>query len=151
MKKYTFLLGLLLLSLFLKGQEKGFKKGANSFFELNGGVALIDAEFVFPGVSVLLGQTYVDENNLVFEYEIGLAAPSIGTAKIGFGKKFNNTLVTMGLRPFPFNLYLQTTFGLGQRGYWLASVEANPLGTEHRLSFQSAGLVTFGYRFHLGR
>lgn len=151
MKNYWFLLCMLVAPVFLLGQKNSFGTGFKSFTEVNSGLAFANAEFLFPGASWLIGQTYIDENNHVIEYEIGLAAPSIGTAKFGVGGKIKNTLLTGGIRLFPFNFYVQSAFGLSHSGYWLISLEANPLPLEHYLSLQSAGLITVGYRFNLGR
>ena len=52
---------------------------------------------------------------LFLEYEAGFALPSLVTGKLGIGKKFNNTKVIVGVRPFPFNLYLQSSFTKGKK------------------------------------
>ena len=96
-----------------EAQEISTEKSKNSFVEWNFGVAYTaytDDSFVFPGTSVLWGRTYINENNLILEYEAGFALPSLVTGKFGIGKKFNNTKVIVGIRPFPFNLYLQSSF-----------------------------------------
>ena len=101
------------------------------------------------------GQTIVsvseadDRSNTIFEYEAGFALPTLVTGKIGIGKKFNNTKVIVGIRPFPFNLYLQSSFPAGKKGYWIAALELNPLKYETILSFESKGILSFGYRWNL--
>jgi hypothetical protein len=128
----------------------GFKKSKNSFVEWNFGVAYIsEDDFIFPGTSYLWGQTYINENNLIFEFEAGLALPSIVTGKLGIGKKFNNTNVIVGVRPFPFNLYLQSSFTSGKKGYWIASIEFNPLNSDTSLSFGSKAILNLGYRWNV--
>jgi hypothetical protein len=141
-----------LLSIFFFGnseaQEISTGKSKNSFVEWNFGVAYIE-DFIFPGTSVLWGRTYINENNFIFEYEAGLALPSIVTGKLGIGKKFNNTKVIIGVRPFPFNLYLQSSFTKRKKGYWIYSIEFNPLDSDQQLSFLSKAILNFGYRWNI--
>ena len=133
-----------------KAQELSNGKTEHSFFEWNFGVAFIsDVSFPMPGTSVLWGKTFINENNIIFEYEAGFALPTLVTGKIGIGKKFNNTKVIVGIRPFPFNLYLQSSFPAGKKGYWIAALELNPLKYETILSFESKGILSFGYRWNL--
>ena len=131
------------------------EESKNSFIDLTFGVAYIpelgDDGAIFPGISVLIGSTYIIENNLILEYEVGLALPTIVTGKLGIGKKFNNTKVIVGVRPFPFNLYLQSSLAKGERGYWITSIEFNPLDSDSSLSFNSKAIFNFGYRWHIGK
>jgi hypothetical protein len=152
MKKTTLTI-LIALSLLLSGNSDAQGKSRNSFIEWNFGIAYIDnyslPEF-FPGTSVLWGRTHINDNNFIFEYEAGFALPSIVTGKLGIGKKFNNTKVIVGVRPFPFNLYLQSSFMGGRKGYPIVSIEYNPLD-DSPLSFGSTAILNFGYRWRLGR
>ena len=135
-------------------QELSAGKSKNTFKEINFGVALIGdetASFPFPGASFLWGTTYVNENNLIFEYEVGFAFPSIVTGKLGVGKRFNNTNVIIGVRPFPFNLYLQSSFTSGEKGYWIGSIEYNPTDWNASLSLSSKAILNFGYRWNINR
>lgn len=135
-------------------QELSTGKSKNTFKELNFGVALIGDEnetLPFPGASFLWGTTYVNENNLIFEYEVGFALPSIVTGKLGVGKRFNNTNVIIGVRPFPFNIYLQSSFTSGEKGYWITSIEYNPTESETSLSLGSKAILNFGYRWNINR
>lgn len=130
-------------------QEISTEKSKNSFVEWNFGGAYIEDDYIFPGTSVLWGRTYTNENNFVFEYEAGFALPSIVTGKLGIGKYFNNTKVIGGVRPFPFNLYLQSSFTKGKKGYWITSIEYNPLNFDESLSFYSKAIFNFGYRWNI--
>jgi len=136
-----------------KGQENITDKPFNSFVEWNFGAALIgdDAgvDGVFPGTSVLWGRTYINKNDVIFEYEAGFALPSLITGKLGVGRKFNNTQVVLGIRPFPFNTYLQSSFTNKKKGYWTVSLEYNPLDSDSGLSFESKAIINFGYRWHI--
>jgi hypothetical protein len=131
-------------------QEVPTKKTKESFIEWNFGVAFVHNVGVpLPGTSVLWGKTYIDENNFIFEYEAGFALPTLVTGKIGVGKKFHNTKVVVGVRPFPFNLFAQSSFPAGKKGYWIASIEMNPFSSSSR-HLSSKGILNFGYRWNLG-
>jgi hypothetical protein len=155
MKKTTLTI-LIALSLLLSGNSDAQGKSRNSFIEWNFGIAYI-GPVVLPGTSVLWGRTHINDNNFIFEYEAGFALPSIVTGKLGIGKKFNNTKVIVGVRPFPFNLYLQSSFMGGRKGYPIVSIEYNPLVNSPSLyraiplSFYSTAILNFGYRWRLGR
>ena len=139
----------------IEAQEIDTGTSENSFVEWNFGLAYIGDDlilgnnFIFPGTSVLWGKTYINENNIIFEYEVGFALPSLITGKLGVGKKFNNTNVIVGVRPFPFNLFLQSSFTSGKKGYWIASVEFNPLYPDKSFSFGSKAIINFGYRWNI--
>ena len=137
-----------------EAQEISTEKSKNSFVEWNFGVAYTaytDDSFVFPGTSVLWGRTHTYENNLIFEYEVGMALPSVVTGKLGIGKKFNTTKVIVGVRPFPFNLYLQSSFTNKKKGYWIASIEYNPLNRDTGVSLASKAILNFGYRWNINK
>lgn len=132
-------------------QDTTNQKTEQAFTEWNFGAAYIDDEFIFPGTSFLWGKTYINENNFIVEYEVGLALPSIATAKVGIGKQFHNTKVVTGIRPFPFHFFLQSSFTNGKKGYWIASIEYNPLDSEFPLSFGSRAIFNLGYRWTIKR
>ncbi len=132
------------------GQQKTTKTTISPFFELNGGIAFIyDSHFPFPGGSILFGATMVNRKNFIFEFEVGAALPTIGTAKVGVGKKFDRINVVAGVRPYPFNCYLQSSFMVKEKGYWIASLEVNPYDHNREISAFSNGLINFGYRWHI--
>ncbi len=146
----------LLFSLSIKAQESTtFSNTDNSseitktsFFEWNFGIALVsfdtDAYTPFPGASALWGTTFINQENLIFEYEVGFAFPTLVTGKIGVGKRFNDTNIILGVRPWPFNLYLQTSFSSTKDKSWIASIEGNPLG-----ELISIGNINVGYRWNI--
>ena len=154
MKKTTLTI-LIALSLLLSGNSDAQGKSRNSFIEWNFGIAYINdnywAQGFLPGTSVLWGRTHINDNNFIFEYEAGFALPSIVTGKLGIGKKFNNTKVIVGVRPFPFNLYLQSSFMGGRKGYPIVSIEYNPLDDSPLSFLGSTAILNFGYRWRLGR
>ena len=114
-----------------------------SFTEWNFGVAFIESVAPFPGASFLWGKTHTYENNLIFEYEGGFAFPTLVTGKVGIGKKFENTKAVIGIRPFPFNIYGQMSIAEKENGYWIASIEYNPLNPKIRTS---VAVINFGDR-----
>ncbi|CAI8350649.1 MAG: Uncharacterised protein [Polaribacter sp. SA4-10] len=131
-------------------QESPSITSKNSFIEWNFGIAFISEEgFPFPGTSVLWGKTYINENDIIFEYQAGFALPSLVTGKIGIGKMFDTTKVIVGIRPFPFNVFLQSSFATQKNGYWIASVELNPLNANTEISFESKAILNVGYRWSL--
>jgi hypothetical protein len=135
----------------IEAQEIATGKSTHSFVEWNFGVACIGDNFIFPGTSVLYGRTYINENNFIVEYEVGLALPSLVTGKFGIGQKFNNTKVIVGVRPFPLNLYLQSSFAQGKDGYWITSIEFNPVYSDKLISFGSKAIFNLGYRWDVGK
>jgi len=147
MKKLLFIS---VLSLLFFGHIKAQDKSIKTFTEWNFGVALIpDDKNLLPGTSFLWGKTITNKNNFIVEYEAGFALPTIITGKFGVGKQFNNTKVIIGVRPFPFNFYAQSSFTNGKKGYWIASIEYNPLKANANLSFESKTILNFGYRWHV--
>lgn len=156
MKSRLFLL-LLIISLVpitIRSQEPIERKSKNYFSEFNFGIAILpneeenDGNAYFPGASFLWGTTIINENNFIVEYSAGFAFPSIVTGKVGVGKKINTTKLIVGIRPYPTNLYLQSNFTNGKKGYWTLSFEYNPLDSDIGISLYSKALFTLGYRWH---
>ena len=117
-----------------------------SFFEWNFGVAFVsyDSLIPFPGASALWGTTFINKENLIFEYEVGFAFPTIVTGKIGVGKRFNTTNVIVDLRPWPTTVYLQTSFSTTKEKSWIASIEGSPLGEDI-----TTGNINVGNRWNI--
>ena len=148
----------LFFALSIKAQESTLFSNTNpsteitktSFFEFNFGVALVsfdsDGYVPLPGGSVLWGTTFINQDNFIFEYEVGFAFPTIVTGKIGVGKRFNKTNIVVGVRPWPFNLYAQTSFSTNKNRSWIASIEGNPLCSDVRISL---GNFNVGYRWNI--
>ena len=140
----------LVLSFFLSSsiaQEAPSGTSEASFIEWNFGVALLN-EVIFPGTSVLWGKTFINENDVIYEYEAGFALPTLVTGKIGIWKKFNNTKIVVGIRLWPFNIYGQSSLGTRKRGHWITSVEFNPFYSPSR-GFGKKAILNFGYRWNL--
>ena len=118
----------------------------NKFIELNIGLAAIDGyDFndAFPGASVLFGQTRQISDNGIFEYQVGIAAPSIITGKvaIGYGNLKNN--IALAIRPWPLLIGPQAKIG-----NFTFSFE---VGTDSEISFDAGLISTVAYRWTLGK
>ena len=123
---------------------KGFQK--ESFKEWNFGVSFLRGSNIpWPGGSYLWGETFINENDFIIEYQYGFALPTLITGKLGIGKRFKKTEVVVGVRPFPFNFYGQTSFIKGKEGYWIASFEFNPTSNFGL----SNAIFNVGYRWDL--
>lgn len=129
----------------------------NDYIETNIGVTQLYDELngTFPGASVLYGYKTFFDNNLVLDTQFGLAFPSALTGKIGIGyhDKSSNSIVTIGVRPWPAHAYGQIEFWDRQkRGSWTISLEPSAytlFGDNFEdASMYSEGLITVGYRFH---
>ena len=154
-KSLPILIFVLFFALSIKAQESTLFSNTNpsteitktSFFEFNFGVALVSFDSAgyipLPGGSVLCGTTFINQDNFIFEYEVGFAFPSLVTGKIGVGKRFNNTSVVIGVRPWPTTVYLQTSFSTTKEKSWIASIEGNPI------DFGSIGNINVGYRWNI--
>jgi len=109
----------------------------NTYKEINFGVALFDANNVFPGASFLFGKTNYFSNNTLLDYQLGVAFPSIVTGKIGFGIGNEDFATIIGFRPWPTCPYLQLSF----KDRHNLSVEYGVFG-EYEVT-----LITYGIRF----
>ena len=108
---FTTLLVALIVSTSLRGQEAG---RSERYIESNWGIAtIIGGDFstraVFPGTSVLAGGRHFITSQGFLEVQGGLAFPSMLTAKLGGGKKWDSGWsLSTGIRVFPLHGYLQT-------------------------------------------
>ena len=140
MKKLIILFAL--VPMLLSAQENKESK----FIEFNIGLAAIDGyDFndAFPGASILFGQTRQISDNGIFEYQVGIAAPSILTGKvaIGYGNLKNN--IALAVRPWP--LFIGPQAKIGNLTF---SFE---VGTDHEISFDAGLISTVAYRWTLGK
>ena len=132
---------------------------SQAYTELNFGAALIDGELYgpFPGISFLIGKKTYFNNNTIVDLQIGLAFPSIATAKLGVGYKMRTSELIVGVRPWPMHFYLQTQLNQKPKGEWIMSIEVSPYTFSrdynepvYVASMQSYGMLTFGYRGYIG-
>ena len=146
MKKLKTLIILFVFTTFLGSAQ-------NSYIEWNIGVANIDegygGDFWAPGTSVLIGKRFNLSENLILDAEIGLAVPSILTAKIGLGTYFNKetkSAVVFGVRPWPLHGYVQMNLPQGEKGQWIISGEISDASV---ISLYSNYMLTIGYCWKL--
>ena len=128
----------------------GFSQNSNKYKEFNAGVYVndlefegwsgIDFDFIFPGASFLWGKTNYYSNNLFFDYQIGVAFPSLITGKAGLGIGSLDSPVTFstGIRPWPLTYYVQLDFNKR----FIISVE--PFISS---GIDGTGIATIGFRF----
>jgi hypothetical protein len=44
---------------------------------------------------------------------------------------------------------LQSSFTSGKKGYWIASIEFNPLQSDIIIPIETKAILNFGYRWHI--
>ena len=125
--------------------------------EWNTGVAYIDEiDGYAPGCSYLIGTTYINENNVVVDAQIGLAFPTLVTGKVGVGFKAKNAIITAGIRPYPSHAYLQLQWlPYNKHHSFIFSFEESAYSMTGGADFEylsafSIRLATVGYRWNLG-
>lgn len=126
---------LLLVPVLVLGQSN---KPKRDFVELNVGMADTWMIGWFPGASSLWGRTIQYDNGTVGEYQIGLALPSVVTAKVGVGLGNLDNNVMLAIRPFPLTIGPQVKLGV-----LTFSAE---LGTNETVSFDAHLIFTAGIR-----
>ena len=86
-----------------------FERFGQSYIDANLGLAYADWEFPFPGASFLVGRRSFRSESTFLDAEIGLAFPSVATAKFGAGRYNPSTgrSVSAGIRPWPANVFVQ--------------------------------------------
>ncbi len=130
-----------------------FAQQKRSYYEINAGIARIYYDGYFPGVSFLIGQQKFIAPQTFLEYQVGLALPSIATAKVGIGYQGEGIGFSAGLRLFPTLLYGQTHFNL-PNGQINISAEIAPIRFENLdfgPSFGADHIFTVGYQWNIGK
>ena len=146
--KFKKILVLLLFPIGLIAQD--VKKITQRYTEFNAGLCYTDEiNFVVPGSSFLIGKVFETKKDLLVDAQIGVAFPTIVTAKVGIGKyinKENKSAFFFGIRPWPMHVYGQINLPKRKKGQWIVTAE---LGTANGFSASSNGLVSFGYRLDI--
>ena len=138
MKKIILLFAI--LPMLLRGQTE-----KRMFTELNVGIASVDSyefDWVMPGASVLLGQTY-SKSGFVSEWQIGLAAPSIVTGKLFIAQGNLDNNIGIGIRPWP--VFIGPQAKLGRLTF---SFEISPY---QEISMETGLIATVGYRWTVNK
>lgn len=130
----------------------GNAQNSISYKEFNAGL-YSDEHLVFPGASFLWGKTDYYKNNTFFDFQFGLAFPTILTGKAGFGigNEDKPVRLSLGLRLWPSTIYVQLHF----KSNFVFSIEPfianNYFGTSDLFqenAFNTGiSIVTIGYRF----
>ena len=86
-----------------------FERFGQSYIDANLGLAFLDGAFPFPGASFLVGRRSFRSESTFLDAEIGLAFPSVATAKFGAGRYNPSTgrSVSAGIRPWPAHVFVQ--------------------------------------------
>ena len=97
-----------------------FSQYKQSYKEFNIGAITTGEVAGFPGASFLWGRTIYKNDHLIFDYQFGLAFPTLVTGKIGVGVIFYGAnAFSLGIRPWPNFVYFQYT----ARERWVFSIE----------------------------
>ncbi|MCX6197042.1 MAG: hypothetical protein NTY55_10405 [Flavobacteriia bacterium] len=150
------------LILFLVFYSNSFTQKSNnrSYLELNSGIAVFE-EFssfgpsggFFPGISFLIGNQSFIFQNIFFESQIGLALPSIVTAKIGLGFINKGIGASIGMRLYPTMGYAQIHLPTSN-GQFNISAEVSPgVFIDQFDNFYSLGarnIFALGYQWNIG-
>jgi len=125
-----------------------------TYLEINGGLAQTFVGFdFFPGVSFLIGKQKFIAPQTFLEYQVGLALPSVATAKIGIGYQGENIGLSTGVRIFPSYVYGQI-HAKTNKGQVSFSFEKSPFSDanfEIGPSFGTSHIFTIGYQWHIGK
>ena len=144
---------------------------AQGYLEYNGGIARLGSNYydieIGPGASALIGKQFdIKKTPFLFDMQIGLAFPSVLTAKVGLGSllyRKTRTAITIGVRPWPLHLYTQLQLFQTDIIGLFVSFEAGSKLLEERgvsggvgnldygeLSMGSRFMINIGYRIDLG-
>ena len=122
-----------------------FGQSKQQFVEINAGLAAIGSyeisDMYYPGCSVLYGQTTQISDGGVAEWEVGIAAPSVVTGKVGVGLGTIKNNFMIAIRPWPLTVGPQLRLG--------GLVASFEFGTESEISFGAGLIATVGYRFNI--
>ena len=112
-------------------------QSTQSFKELNAGIAF-DGCGGWTGASFLWGQTY-QNNKRIFEWQAGIAFPSLVTGKLTLAHGKFDKYSGISLRVWPLTIGPQFKIN----NSLTLSAE---LGTGEDISFSSFGILTIGFR-----
>ena len=116
------------------------------YYEFNVGIfSPVDGGFIFPGASFLIGQKNYYENNTLLDSQIGLAFPSIATAKIGYGLGNEKYATIFGVRAFPTSIYIQ--FSFKEKNNIALEILPLPINMAATPMATQGLIICYGYRF----
>jgi hypothetical protein len=149
----------LILFLIFCGNSFTQKSNNRSYLEVNSGLAVFEPSGnggpfsdIFPGLSFLIGNQSFVSKNIFFESQIGLALPSIVTAKIGLGFINKGIGASIGMRLYPTMAYAQIHLPT-RNGQFNISAEASPLSNSAYFDFSlyAKNIFTVGYQWNIGK
>lgn len=148
--------------LFLVFCSNSFTQKSNNrtYIEVNSDIAVFGENSsigplngnIFPGISFLIGNQSFIFQNIFFESQIGLALPSILTAKIGLGFTNERIGASIGMRLFPTMAYAQIHLPTSN-GQFNISAEVSPLTNSSigRYSMGARNIFAIGYQWNIGK
>ena len=99
----------------------------------------------FPGGSLLYGATTKWNSGIIFDYQGGLAFPSLLTGKMGIGYDIDGTEATVGFRVWPPTSYAQVTINRPDRRSDIVLSVERMLWSDYL--FVQQAIFTIGWRF----
>ena len=117
------------------------EKKIRSFTEINLGFADVVWVGWFPGASVLYGQIFQINRNVVAEYQGGYAFPAVVTGKTGIGFGNLDYNVMLSLRPWPLSVGPQIKLGI--------FTFSGEIATREGLSLEASKILSVGVRIKI--
>lgn len=114
------------------------------YVEVNAGFSTGAIPF-FPGASVLYGATTKYNSGILFDYQAGIAFPTLITFKGGIGYDINGTEISVGLRPWPPSTYGQVKIDRRRKQSDIILTVENTLFNEEL--FSQYAIFTIGWRW----
>ena len=133
---------------------------ACKFLELNLGAGVIDiyGELLpAPGLSLVYGKIYENKRSIynsqdyIFEWQIGLALPSVVTGKLTFGLGDSDKYWGLSIRPWPLFIGPQVKLNNWSFSFeYSPSTEIEDIGASRRItSFDVPWILNLGWRKQL--
>tara|TARA_B110000444_G_C18693002_1_gene525199 strand:- start:59 stop:517 length:459 start_codon:yes stop_codon:yes gene_type:complete len=132
----------------------------SKFLELNLGAGVIDiyGELLpAPGLSLVYGKIYENKRSIynsqdyIFEWQIGLALPSVVTGKLTFGLGDSDKYWGLSIRPWPLFIGPQVKLNNWSFSFeYSPSTEIEDIGASRRItSFDVPWILNLGWRKQL--
>ncbi len=130
---------------------------SRTYREFNAGAAFLNEYSISELGDIMVGLSYVSgkqnyfSENFFFEYQAGIALPSIITGKVGIGATGKVFGGSIGVRVFPTFVYGQIHFRF-QKSQLNFSAEVSPLynynpGNQISPSLNTNAIITCGYQW----
>ncbi len=93
-----------------------------NYKKLNGGPANIGGVVWYGGCSYLWGKT-ITTGKRYLDYQMGVAIPTLLTAKVSTGLEFDNYRIGVLARPWPLSVGAEAHFGISSKFTYVVSYE----------------------------